>query len=192
MSTTDNIPDALKTMTSAGDGACVTLGEIIDAFGRQSYGAAVAVPALVALGPTGAIPGMSIFTGGLLAIVGAQMLLGQKTPWLPRCLRDVSIRRQRLETLQERGAPFAKWLNRFFSPRLSALTTGPALAGAGAIIIVMALTMFPLALLPFAVAGPSFAILLIGLGLLVSDGLVVLAGTVTSAAILLFAGSQLL
>lgn len=42
--------------------------------------------------------------------------------------------------------------------------------------IIMALSMFPLALLPFAVAVPGTAVLLLGVSLVTQDGLIAILG----------------
>ncbi|HRX82126.1 MAG TPA: exopolysaccharide biosynthesis protein, partial [Pirellulaceae bacterium] len=60
--------------------------------------------------------------------------------------------------------------------RLSVLTKGPALIGIGVISILLAITFFPLALVPFGVFVPGLAITLLALGVTARDGLLVLLG----------------
>ncbi len=179
-----SISKILDKLVNEGDGDETTLGELIGAFGHRAFGPLLLVPALIALLPTGAIPGMSILTGSIILLVSAQILTGRQDVWLPGRVTGAAIPRERLEQAVERLKPWAQTLDRHTGRRLTFLVQPPAhmaiaLASAG-----MAVLMFPLALVPFAVAIPSAIITLFSLGLMLRDGLVVALGYLLGAAAL--------
>ena len=79
---------------------------------------------------------------------------------------------------------YIQMVDKILQPRLTILVSSPVNRIVALICMIMALTMFPLALLPFAVAIPGISIALLALGLTARDGLVVLLGFICSAAAL--------
>ena len=158
----------------------VTLQDVLEAVGTRAYGPLLLIPGLLALAPTGAIPGMSIVTGTIILIISAQLLVGRPQPWLPRRALDFSFSRDTLVSAIERGTPYARRIDKFLKPSLSRFTEFPATRIIAVVTIALALTMYPLALLPFAVAIPSMAIVLFALGLTARDGRLILAGFIVS------------
>ncbi len=159
----------------------VSLEEILDAVGTRAYGPLLLVPGLLALAPTGAIPGMSLVTGTLILAVAGQLLLGRPRPWLPRRVLAFTVSRDLLIKAIRRGQPYAKRIDAILRPSLAHFTEFPATRAIALTAIVLALTMYPLALVPFAVAAPSAAVVLFALGLTARDGRVVLAGFACAA-----------
>ncbi|MEM6762974.1 MAG: exopolysaccharide biosynthesis protein, partial [Pseudomonadota bacterium] len=86
----------ISTIKSETDGDSVSLGDLKDALGSRAFGPLVVIVALIAVLPTGAIPGMSLITGSVMLIVSAQLLIGSATIWLPRQLSERAISRDRL------------------------------------------------------------------------------------------------
>lgn len=153
----------------------VTLGEIMDGFDRRGFAPMLLVPALIALGPTGMIPGMSIATGTVILIIALQMILGRRTPWMPDRARNFSFSTEKLGKLVEKSRGTARFLDRTLKERWPFFAEGVAARLGALFCIVMALTFFPLALIPFGVALPSAAIVIFTIGLASKDGLVVLS-----------------
>ena len=71
-------------------------------------------------------------------------------------------------------------IDRLFHGRLTWLTQAPFDRIIAAICILLALTVAPLEVVPFASAAPMGTIAMFGLALLVKDGLLVLVGTALS------------
>jgi hypothetical protein len=118
---------------------------------------------------------MSMTTATIIILISVQMPF-RSQPWLPRRLREMSISRKRLESGAENSRPSARWIDRMVSRRWSLLAEGPAKYVIAAVSIFLALTFYPLELVPWGVAVPSSAIVLLALGLTARDGLIVAIG----------------
>ena len=185
MPPTQNLEDVLSGVQPQGTEGELTFGDILTGFGARAFGPMLVVPAFIAVAPTGAIPGMSLLTGSIIAVIAIQMIAQREQPWLPLRLKQVSFSQERLHGAIERAQPYARWFDKFVGERLTILSGNTATTAIGLVSLVMALMMFPLALLPFAVAVPGTAVFLLGLGLMARDGLFVLAGFLVAAATLL-------
>lgn len=174
----EDIADILTKVVNAGGSETVSFRDVLDAFGQRLFGPMLMVPAFIAVAPTGAIPGMSLITGSVIGLIAGQLLLMRKTPWLPQKLTQASLSQEKLAQSVERAQPYVEKVDSFIRPRLTGLTEPPFQQVLAAICIAMALSMFPLALLPFAVAIPGAAVLLIGIGLTTHDGYFALAGSI--------------
>jgi len=178
---TDSVAGFVDAVGDAGDADRVTLDDILGRFGRQAFGPMLLVVGLLAVAPTGAIPGMSIVCGTLVILIAGQMSFALQRPWLPRRLLTVSIRRSLLDKTVDTLAPYARRLDKLVQPRLSALVEPPVSRAVGLVLIGLAALMYPLALLPFAVALPGTTIILLAIGITFGDGLFVLLGLALSA-----------
>jgi len=152
-----------------------SLGEIVEGFDRRGFAPMLLVPALIALGPTGMIPGMSIATGTIIILIAAQMLAGRRSPWLPGRARQFSCSTAKLRKLVIKSRGTASFLDRTLKERWPFFTEGITARLGAVYCIAMAATFYPLALVPLGVALPSAAIIIFSIGLASKDGLVVLA-----------------
>ncbi|MBL29252.1 MAG: exopolysaccharide biosynthesis protein exod [Rhodospirillaceae bacterium] len=164
-------------------GETVTVGEVIDASAGRAFGPLLLLPALVALAPLiGAIPGVSVVTGAIIAVIAVQALFGRKSPWLPKTLNDLSFKRQPLEEGMKRVRPVLEKIDTVLSPRLSFMAGGFGFRIAMLCAVLMAILMYPLALVPWGVMLPAAAVTIIGIGVTADDGAWILAGVVVSTA----------
>jgi hypothetical protein len=170
----EDLMDAIRADSGSSDE--VSLAQIMQAVGTRAYGPLLLVPGLVALAPTGAIPGMSIVTGTIIVVVAIQLLFGRNEPWIPKRALEFSFSRDTLLSAMERGRPYARRIDDFLKPSFTQVTDFPATRIIAIVAIALALSMFPLALVPFAVAIPSSAIVLFALGLTARDGRLIIAG----------------
>jgi hypothetical protein len=170
----EDLMDEIRADSGSSDE--VSLAQIMQAVGTRAYGPRLLVPGLVALAPTGAIPGMSIVTGTIIVVVAIQLLFGRNKPWIPKRALEFSFSRDTLLSAMERGRPYARRIDDFLKPSLTQVTDFPATRIIAIVAIALALSMFPLALVPFAVAIPSSAIVLFALGLTARDGRLIIAG----------------
>lgn len=184
-SSTERDGDLTGLLTALVDntqGEKTTIGDLLDAFGTRTFGPLLLVPAIIAVAPTGAIPGMSIVTGTIILLISLQMLIGREHVWLPKRVTSFSFSRDTLKKSVEQTLPWAKWLQRYVGRRWSFLSQPPAHYLVALTCAALALTMFPLALVPFAVAIPGSAIALFALGLTLEDGALIGAGYILAAA----------
>ncbi len=172
----------IDRLGEAGEDENVTVADLLSAFDNRSYGPLLLIPSLLALGPTGAIPGASMAMALLIILIAGQMLLSHGKPWLPERIRAVSFPRSALEKGLRMARPAVGAVERWIGPRLVPLTVKPWSYGIPPVAILFALTMFPLAFVPFAAAIPAAALTLLSLGLMLKDGYLVLAGYAIGAA----------
>lgn len=162
----------------------VAFGTILAGFGRRAYGPMLLVPALIALAPTGAIPGMSIVTGSIILLISAQLLVGRKTPWLPKMVLEFEFEADKFARLSQRLTGYASRADRWLRPSMPFLIQPPWTRGIALVSAAMAVLMFPFALLPFAVAAPAATISVVAVGLTANDGRFVAVGLLSALVVL--------
>lgn len=171
-----DILDQLDQLASEEDR--VTLGDAIEAFGNRSYGPFLLVPALIEVSPIGGIPGLPTVLAAIIALFAVQMLFGREHLWLPGFLRRRGAEADKVKKAARKLRGVARWADRWFHGRLPILTSGPFVRVAAALCILLAATVPPLELLPFASTAPMAAIAAFGLALLVRDGVLMIVATV--------------
>lgn len=174
------LSDILDTLVEETDGKDVTLGELLDTFDGRAFGPLLLIPAILAVSPVGMIPGMSILTGSIIFLIAAQMIFSTKRPWLPNRLREFTIPREKFVNTVEKTKPWALWVEKALKQRLTIVAKRPLSYLLAVTCMVLAATMYPLALVPFGVAVPGSAVIFFALGLTARDGLVISIGYVIS------------
>lgn len=172
----------LDRAVAQADGERVTLGEVLDRQHGESFGPLLFLIGLFAISPVGMIPGMSVVFGTMIILVAGQLLLFRDAPWLPGFLRNRSFSKQKLEKTNERLKPWLRRVQWLVGKRLVVLVRPPAAQAIAAVCVLLAVTFYPLALVPFGVALPASAVVLFGVALTAQDGLLALLGLVLSAA----------
>lgn len=173
-----SVGDILDKLEALADSeARVTLGDAVEAFGNRSYGPFLLVPALIEMSPIGGIPGLPTVLALIIALFAVQMALGRKHLWLPKFLRRRGAEPAKVKKATAKLRGVARWADRWFHGRLPALTSGPFVRVAAVACILLAATVPPLELLPFASTAPMAAIAAFGLALLVRDGLLMIVAT---------------
>jgi hypothetical protein len=172
----NSLTSLLNRISNSIEADFVSLDQILENVGSSAYGALLIIPALIAIAPTGAIPGMSILTGAIIMGVGIQILLSADRVWLPHSITSKKISRKKILSAISTIEPYVSKADYILKPRLTFLAKRPSIYFVAVICIFLAMSMFPLALLPFAVAMPATAVLLFGIGLTTKDGSVILVG----------------
>jgi len=172
------LTDIIETLDRQVDGDTISLQDIVDTFNSRGFGPVVALPGLIALLPTGAVPGVPSLCGIFIALIAIQLVMGRKSPWLPRRLRERGIEHDRWHRLIQRVRPWTQRIDRLLKPRLQWLTGRTAQRLLALLMVCLGLVMIPLELLPFAAALPALAIVVMALGLTAGDGLMMLIGLV--------------
>lgn len=178
------LADRIETMT---EGETVSVGELVRPIGRRAFGPLLILASLIALLPTGAIPGMSFVTGAIMLLVSVQLLFGAERVWIPRWMARWEMSRERLVGSLDRVRRWDKRTRSLVRERFTVLLRPPfvnlvALAG-----VILSLSNFILGPLPFGSFPAGVAFIVIGTGLMARDGLLVALGIAIGVAGLLFA-----
>jgi len=173
------ISDILDELNGSLNGERTSLAHILDIFHERGFGAILFILALPA-----ALPVPAVGYGTILAIplifLTAQQALGARALWLPRRLKQKTIASAALKTTIAKAQPFIAWLEIVIRPRLGSITQGVFSNIIGLAGLIMALSV--LIPLPLTNTVPSLGIALMALGVLMRDGLAVLAGMVIGLA----------
>ncbi len=164
-----DILDRLDELASSGDN--VSLGGVVEALGRRSYGPFLIILPLIDISPIGAVPGLPTAMAALIILIAGQLLFGRKHLWLPGFVERRSISSAKVAKAARKMRPVAQRMDRWFHGRLPILTNGRFVRAAAGAIILLALTVPPLELVPLATTAPMAAIAAFGLALVVRDGL---------------------
>lgn len=155
----------------------VTLGEIIDTFGRRAFGALIFVLALPNLLPLP--PGSTTILGAPLLLISPQMVIGFQTLWLPAFIDDRRMSRADLARGFEKLLPWLERIEQVSRPRL-VFMFGPI--GDRMIGLVCTLLSFVLILpIPLGNVLPALTIGVLGFSMVQRDGLLALAGYALAA-----------
>lgn len=159
------------------DGAeSVDLKTVVEAFGNRAFGPVMVLCGLCMMTPLGAIPGIPPAFGVIVIVFAMQLLFRRRTPWMPEIIRKVKIPADKLIKVQAKVRPVLAKVDGIISPRLQWAATGPMQVVISLIAIILALTFFPLGMVPFGVVAPAAIILILGLGITARDGVFILLG----------------
>lgn len=167
-----NLDQLLDKLISADGEERVSLSAMLEAAGRRAFGPVLLVPGLIALSPLSGIPGMPSTLGVIVMLVAGQLLIGRKHFWLPGFLLRRKIARSKLDKAVKFLRPIAHFIDRLLRRRLAFLTEGAGVRLIAIVCFLIAATMPPLELLPFAASAAGAALTLFGVSLIAHDGLV--------------------
>ncbi|MFC6841579.1 exopolysaccharide biosynthesis protein [Xanthomonas theicola] len=134
---------------------------------QSAFGVFLFVAILPAFLP---VPGLAGgLSGPLVILIGVQMLLGLRKPWLPRFIGERGPRRRTMQRFVARIVPWLRRLDKLLKPRLPALVeTLPAQAFSGLLLVVLGILLsLPI---PFTNYAFGAMLLLFSLALLERDG----------------------
>lgn len=176
---------ALLDGFAVGDPAEVLkLGDVFAGLGKRSFGMLLFLSTLPGFIP---IPGAGgAIAGPLVVMLGSQLLLGMRKPWLPGFVARRGPHRRALVRFRDRIAPWLARLERAVRPRAAVLLDHRlASAFTGVLLILLGLLLaLPVPFTNYLFAG---LLLLFALALLERDGvLMALAWVSGSAAVVVF------
>jgi len=152
----------------------LTLHTLLGGLGRRAFGMLAFICVLPAFIP---IPLGGAISGPLLIMIGLQLCIGLREPWLPEFLARRGVHRHALAKFDKRLSPVLKWVERVVRPRLSWMLDS-RIAGfvTGLLLIVLGfLLSLPIPLTNYLFGG---ALLAFALALLERDGALMLAAWV--------------
>lgn len=186
MTEVHNLGSLLKNLENKTDGDKVSVGDLLNAVGRRSYGPLLLLLGFASITPLTIIPGANWLLALIILLVAGQVLVGKKYPWVPSRFLKVEFPRTALKEGIAKAYPFVCQVDWFLKPRLTFLTAPPFVQVIALICISAALLVFPLGLVPFGPVLPGLTVLLFGLALTARDGFVLIfAGAGLAGAILL-------
>ncbi|SMQ69462.1 Uncharacterized conserved protein [Altererythrobacter xiamenensis] len=160
----------------------VSIGDVLDEFGRRSFGPFLMIFALIEITPVGGIPGVPTFLAVICAFIAVQLLFGAEHVWVPGWIENRSVSGKKLGESAEKLANSAEKLDHWFHGRMERFTRPLWHKIAAVMILLLCVTVPPLELLPFASSAPMLAIASFGLALTVRDGLLMLIAIALSIA----------
>ena len=179
------LKDTLQELQDADEssgGEKTSIGDVLEAFGSRAYGPLLLLPALLALIPViGGIPGASIFLATVIILVAGQMVFRTQGLWLPDRLKQISISDQKIDKAVDKAEGPAGAIDKLIGRRLDFMTGDVPKRVAAVVCVLLAVAMYPLALVPFGVTAPAAAILLLALAITAHDGVLMTLGLIASA-----------
>lgn len=151
----------------------VSLNTILLAFHERGIGFFLFLFALPAAIP---LPGLGINTIIALPLLFLtfQMILGRKTVWMPQSFKKKTMNSARIESFLDKATPLISKFEYIIRPRLGFLTQPVFSNLVGICAFLMAISVsIPL---PLTNTIPSMGLALIGIGLMMRDGLSILSG----------------
>lgn len=172
----------LRSLVLNTEGDDVTVRQLLTAVGHRAYGPVLLLLGFIAVSPLTIIPGANWFVATITLIFALQIVIGRKTPWLPKRALDFSFKRNLLVQGVGASEKYAYMVDALVRPRLHFLTEPPFVQVVGMICVLASLITYPLGLVPLGPLLPGLTVLLFGLGLTARDGVVVLLATLSLVA----------
>lgn len=149
----------------------VKLRVVLEHVGRRSFGPVILLAGIVTMAPLiGDIPGVPTLMASLVVLTAAQLLLGKRNFWLPGLLLERAVPRARLHRILAWLDRPAAVLDRWFRPRLEAVSAGRGIYLVALACILVALVMPFLEFIPFSANLAATAWIAFGLAIIFRDG----------------------
>lgn len=169
-------------MVNGTDGETVSVGDLLEAVGRRSYGPLLLLLGSIAISPLGIIPGANWLISLVTLLIALQILVGLNYPWVPRLLLSYEFSREHLLKGVASSERYARMIDRYLKPRLIFLTRAPFVQLVALICIGAVLVSFPLGFVPFGPFLPGLTVLVFGLAIASRDGLLLILACALLAA----------
>lgn len=175
----------LQMLASGDPDEVMQLRDAFTGLGRRAFGMLLFVATLPAFIP---IPGAGgVVSGPLAILIGLQVLIGRRTPWLPAFIARRGPRRHAIARFETKLAPWLKRLERLVKPRMAGFLDhrlGSALSGLLLILLGVLLA------LPIPLTNYLFGalLLLFALALLERDGALMCVAWVAGGSAVLVVG----
>lgn len=151
-----------------------TLGHIMVAMHERGFGILIILFSLPMAIPLPVPPGVNLLFSLPLLFLTFQQIYGAKRPYLPLFICSKQINHEKLSAMLEKAKPWMNRLSIFIKPRLAFMTHGMISHMIGIFGFLFALCIcVPV---PLTNTVPSFAIMIMAIGVLMRDGLAIIAG----------------
>jgi len=155
------------------------MSDLLEALHERGFGFLLFIFALPAAIPLPGL-GVNIIIALPLLFLTAQQAMGRQSIWIPASIKHKSISRETFNGMVDKSLPLVKRIEFFVRPRLGFITDGVFSVFIGILGLVMALSIcVPL---PLTNTVPAFGIALMAVGVIMRDGLAVIAGAMIGTA----------
>ncbi|MBE9007465.1 exopolysaccharide biosynthesis protein [Fortiea sp. LEGE XX443] len=163
----------------------LTLGDILAETAERGFSLVIALLVLPFLFPMP--PGLAGPFGAACLLVSVQMILGRRSPWLPKQIAKYKFPRSFAQVLLKNLQRLTKILEKITRPRLKKIAQNPLTWRLNGLCISW-LTILLMLPIPFTNPIPTIGILLLAVATIESDGLLICVGYILTTLItLLFA-----
>ncbi|MBH8555825.1 exopolysaccharide biosynthesis protein [Nostocaceae cyanobacterium CENA357] len=163
----------------------LTLGEILAETSERGFSLVIALLVLPFLLPMP--PGLTGPFGGACLLLSVQMVLGRRSPWLPRRISRYKFPRPFAQLLLQNLQRLTKILEKIARPRLKKIAKNPLIWRINGLCISW-LTILLISPIPFTNPIPTVGILLLAVATIEADGLLICISYVITALITLLFG----
>jgi hypothetical protein len=163
-------------------GEKVSVEQMLQLLNNRGFGALLLLPCLIELFPTGIIPGVPSICATIIILLTVQILFGKRYPWMPPQIRNKKFDHKKINEGLDKAFPYIHWIDRKSRERFAIFSSTQGERLAALAIITLALTIYPLELIPFASSIPSFVIALFAIGFLTKDGIILSVAWILAAA----------
>lgn len=151
--------------------------------GQRSFGPLLLLAGLIATSPLSGILGVPTLTATIVLLVAGQMLAGRRHIWLPEWILARTLPAAATARALRAIRRPAAMMDRLLHPRLTLLTAGTGNRLVACACVIIAISMPPLELLPFAATSAGILITLLSLAVIANDGLIALVAIALGASI---------
>ena len=154
----------------------ITLKDILTLAGERIFGFLLVIISLPSALPIPA-PGYSAPFGLLIFLLATQLLIGKKTPWLPKKMMNGSMKIETAQKFVKMGLPWLKKIEAIAKPRLSGVCNNSI----GKLIIGIMLALMGVSMMiiiPGTNTLPAIGVFVTAFGLQEEDGFIVLMGLI--------------
>ncbi len=146
---------------------------ITRSFEDRGFGVLLFFLALPAALPVPAI-GINMIIALPILLLTLQQIAGRHRIWLPKSVKRRTLKTKHLHSFIDKSLPFVRFIEKFIHPRLSFLCTSyfTRLIGVFGMIFALSITL-PI---PLTNTVPAMAIALMSMGIILQDGIAVIAG----------------
>lgn len=169
---------AMLDALAAGDPAdTLKLGDVLSGLGRRAFGMLLFIASLPAFIP---IPIGGAISGPLVVLIGAQLLIGLRKPWLPRFIATRGPHRSAMAKFDKRISPWLGRLEHLIKPRMTRILDhrGASMFTGLLLLLLGLLLSLPIPFTNFIFGG---LLLLYALALLERDGALMLVSWASGA-----------
>ena len=163
----------------------IDVRSLLRSFEARSFGPVLILLGVLSMSPLGAVPGIPVVLAAMVILWAGQILIGRSHPWIPKFLHSIEVSEAQITSFVDKADPATDVVDKWVKPRLKWAVGDVSEYVIAGLSIILALLMIPLELVPFAVAIPAGALVLLGLALTAKDGVLTLITIAICAAIVL-------
>ena len=168
-----SLSDLLSDLQEHLTNETVSFDTLLNAFHERGIGFFLFLFALPAAIPIPAL-GINTIIALPLLFLTAQIMIGRDTVWMPQSFRKHTIKSSIVKNVLSKTEPMAKKIEKLVKPRIGFMTQAGMSNIVGICAFIMALSVsIPL---PLTNTVPSMGLALIGIGLMMRDGLAIIGG----------------